>query len=92
MVPLRDRERGAARDRSLPGRGDRAHDYADGASTSGGGMSQGIILLLVLAAIVAYVITRTRRRIGLLVTGKTWVAIMTGFVIIVLAAWAATAK
>ncbi len=55
-------------------------------------MSQGLILLLVLAAIVAYVITRTRRRMGLLVTGKTWIAIMTGFVIIVLAAWAATAK
>jgi hypothetical protein len=55
-------------------------------------MSQGIILLLVLAAIVAYVVTRTRRRMGLLVTGKTWVAIMTGFVIIVLVTWAATSK
>jgi hypothetical protein len=55
-------------------------------------MSQGIILLLVIAAIVAYVITRTRRRMGLLVTGKTWAFIMTAFVIIVLAAWAATTK
>jgi hypothetical protein len=55
-------------------------------------MSQGIILLLVLAAIVAYVVTRTRRRMGLLVTAKTWVAIMTGFVIIVLVTWAATSK
>ncbi|HXW43388.1 MAG TPA: hypothetical protein VEL03_01275 [Streptosporangiaceae bacterium] len=55
-------------------------------------MSQGIILLLVLAAIVAYVITRTRRRMGLLVTGKTWMAIMAGFVIIVLAMWAATTR
>jgi len=55
-------------------------------------MSQGIILLLVLAAIVAYVITRTRRRMGLLVTGKTWMAIMAGFVIIVLAMWATTTR
>jgi hypothetical protein len=47
-------------------------------------MAQGIILLLVLAAIVAYVITRTRRRMGLIVTGKTWLYVMTGFAIIVL--------
>ncbi len=53
-------------------------------------MSQGIILLLVLAAIVAYVITRTRRRMGLLVTGRTWIAVMAGFVVVVLAVWAAT--
>jgi hypothetical protein len=53
-------------------------------------VTNGIILLLVLALIVAYVITRTRRRMGLIVTGKTWIAIMTGFVIIVLAAWAAS--
>jgi len=55
-------------------------------------MSQGFILLLVLAAIVGYVVTRTRRRMGLVVTGKTWLAIMTGFVIIVLASWAATTR
>ena len=55
-------------------------------------MSQGIILLLVLAAIVAYVVARTRRRMGLLVTGKTWLGVMVAFVIIVLALWAATAK
>jgi hypothetical protein len=52
-------------------------------------MSQGIILLLVLAAIVAYVVTRTRRRMGMLVTGKTWIFAMTGFVVVVLAMWAA---
>jgi fumarate reductase subunit D len=55
-------------------------------------MSQGIILLVVLAAIVAYVVTRTRRRMGLLVTAKTWVTIMVGFVIVVLAMWAATTR
>jgi hypothetical protein len=51
---------------------------------------QGIILLLVLAGIVAYVVVRTRRRMGMIVTGRTWIAVMTGFVIVVLALWAAT--
>jgi hypothetical protein len=57
-------------------------------STSGGGMDQGIILLLVIAAIVTYVVARTRRRMGLIVTGKTWLYVMTGFVIVVLVMWA----
>lgn len=51
-------------------------------------MGQGIILLLFLALIVAYVVARTRRRMGLLVTGKTWIMVMTGVVIVVLALWA----
>jgi hypothetical protein len=51
-------------------------------------MDQGIILLLVIAAIVTYVVTRTRRRMGLIVTGKTWLWMMTGFVIVVLLMWA----
>jgi hypothetical protein len=55
-------------------------------------MSQGIILLVVLAAIVAYVVVRTRRRMGLLVRGKTWVTVMAGFVIVVLAMWAASTR
>ena len=33
-------------------------------------MSQGVILLVVIALIIAYVVTRTRRRMGLLVTGQ----------------------
>jgi hypothetical protein len=41
---------------------------------------------------VAYVVTRTRRRMGLLVTSKTWVTVMVGFVIVVLAMWAATTR
>jgi hypothetical protein len=53
-------------------------------------MTQGLILLLVLAAIVAYVVVRTRRRMGLLVTGKTWLTVMAGFAIIVLVMWAAS--
>ena len=55
-------------------------------------MSKGIILLLVLAFIVAYVVARTRRRMGLLVTGKTWLTVMAGFVVVVLTMWAATTR
>jgi hypothetical protein len=51
-------------------------------------MSQGIILLLFVALIVAYVVTRTRRRMGLLVTGKTWIVIVACVAIGVLALWA----
>jgi hypothetical protein len=50
-------------------------------------MSQGIVLLLVVAGIVAYVVARTRRRMGLLVTGRTWLAVMACCVIVVLALW-----
>jgi hypothetical protein len=53
-----------------------------------GGMSQGIILLLLIAAIVGYVVTRTRRRMGMLVTARTWYVVMVGFAIVVLAMWA----
>lgn len=51
-------------------------------------MSQGMVLLLFIAVVVAYVVTRTRRRMGMLVTGKTWIVIVTGVVIAVLALWA----
>jgi hypothetical protein len=51
-------------------------------------MSQGLILLVVIALIIAYVVARTRRRMGLLVTGKTWLAVMLGVVIVALALWA----
>ena len=51
-------------------------------------MSQGVVLLLFVALIVAYVATRTRRRMGLLVTGKTWLVIVTCVVVGVLALWA----
>ncbi len=55
-------------------------------------MGQAIILLLVLAAIVAYVVARTRRRMGLIVTGKTWLWVMTGFVVIVLLMYEISAR
>ncbi len=51
-------------------------------------MSQGVILLVVIALIIAYVVARTRRRMGLLVTGKTWLAVMLGVIIVALALWA----
>jgi hypothetical protein len=51
-------------------------------------VSQGVILLVVIALIITYVVVRTRRRLGLLVTGKTWLTIMIAVIIGVLALWA----
>ena len=51
-------------------------------------MSQAFILLVVIALIITYVAVRTRRRMGLLVTGKTWLAVMLGVIIVALALWA----
>ena len=39
-------------------------------------MGQGIVLLVMIALIITYVVTRTRRRMGMLVTGKTWLVVM----------------
>lgn len=50
--------------------------------------SSGVVLLVVIALIVAYVVARTRRRMGLLVTGRTWILVMVGVVVAVLALWA----
>ena len=52
----------------------------------------GITLLVVIALIVAYVVARTRRRMGLLVTGRTWVIVMVGVVIAALALWATQSR
>lgn len=52
----------------------------------------GIVLLLVLAAVVAYVVARTRRRMGMVVTGSTWLAVMVGIVIVVLILWATSTR
>ena len=51
-------------------------------------MSQGLILLVLIALIITYVVARTRRLMGLLVTGKTWLAVMLGVIIVALALWA----
>jgi hypothetical protein len=55
-------------------------------------MSQGIVLLLVLAAIVGYVVARTRRRMGMIVTGRAWLAVMVAFIAVVLALWATSTR
>jgi hypothetical protein len=51
-------------------------------------MGQGVVLLVVIALIIAYLVTRTRRRMGFLVTPKTWLVVMIAVVIGVLALWA----
>ena len=51
-------------------------------------MSQGVILLLMIALIITYVVARTRRRLGLLVTAKTWLVVMVAVIIGILALWA----
>jgi hypothetical protein len=51
-------------------------------------MAQGIVLLVFLALIIAYVIARTRRRMGLLVTARTWFIVIVCVVVGVLALWA----
>ena len=51
-------------------------------------MSQGVILLVMIALIITYVVARTRRRLGLLVTTKTWLVVMIAVIIGILALWA----
>lgn len=52
----------------------------------------GITLLVVIALIVGYVVARTRRRMGLLVTGRTWIIVIAGVVIAALALWATQSR
>lgn len=51
-------------------------------------MGQGAILLVVIAVIVAYVVARTRRRLGLAVTGRTWLYVVVAVMVGILALWA----
>jgi hypothetical protein len=51
-------------------------------------MTEGLILLGFLAVLVALFVVRTRRRLGLASTGKTWAVIIAVFVIFVLGLWA----
>jgi hypothetical protein len=51
-------------------------------------MSQGVILLIIIALIITYVVTRTRRRMGLLVTGRTWLYVAVAAMLVILALWA----
>ena len=51
-------------------------------------MTEGLILLGFLAVLVALFVVRTRRRLGLASTGKTWAVIIAVFVVFVLGLWA----
>jgi hypothetical protein len=51
-------------------------------------MTTGLILLGFLAVLVAFFLTRMRRRLGLGVTGRTWAVIIAAFAIVVLGLWA----
>ncbi len=50
-------------------------------------MINGLVLAVLIAAILAYVVARAGRRMGLL-THKSWIAVMTVFVLALLALWA----
>jgi hypothetical protein len=51
-------------------------------------MTTGLILLAFLAVLVAFFLTRMRRRLGLGVTGGTWIVIIAVFALVVLGLWA----
>ena len=51
-------------------------------------MASGLILLGFIGVLVGFGITRMRRRLGLGVTGGTWVAVITGVIVLGLALWA----
>lgn len=53
-------------------------------------MTNGLILLVFLAALVAFGWTRLRRRAGLGAGGKTFLTVMVVFILAVLALWAYT--
>jgi hypothetical protein len=53
-------------------------------------VAQGVILLVLIAAFFALLATRLRRRMGMGVTGKHWIIVMTGVVVILLALWDAS--
>ena len=51
-------------------------------------MTSGLILLAFIGALVGFGVTRMRRRLGLGVTAGTWVAVITGVIVLGLALWA----
>jgi hypothetical protein len=52
----------------------------------------GLILLVFLGILCALFLTRTRRRMGLGSSGKLWITVIVGFVLIMLVAWVAQQK
>jgi hypothetical protein len=61
--------------------------YAEEWSTLEADMINGLVLAVLIAAILTYVVARAGRRMGLL-TNKSWIAVMTVFVIALLGLWA----
>jgi high-affinity Fe2+/Pb2+ permease len=55
-------------------------------------VTSGLILLLLIGVLIGFGITRVRRRMGLGVTGTTWLSIIAGVVIIGLLLWVTSAK
>jgi hypothetical protein len=53
-------------------------------------MMTGVILAVFIGCGVAWLVTRGRRRLGLPVTGKTWIAVIVGFVVLMALAYGAT--
>jgi hypothetical protein len=52
-------------------------------------LGTGLILLLLLAVLFTFAVTKVRGRMGLGSTQKTWIAVIVGFVIIVLVIYVA---
>ena len=52
-------------------------------------MASGLILLLFLAVLCAFFVHQVRRRMGLGVSGRIWMLVIVGFVLIVLTVWVA---
>lgn len=62
---------------------------ATGTRSSEAGMTDGIILLVLIAALVAFGVTRARRRLGMGgSTGRTWIIIMTAVILALAALYA----
>ena len=74
---------------SLPVADPAAPQPAMGTRASEAGMTDGIILLVLIAAIIAFGVTRGRRRLGMgSATGRTWIIIMGAVILALLALWA----
>jgi hypothetical protein len=55
-------------------------------------MTTGLILLGFLAVLVAFFLTRMRRRLGLATTSRTWAVIIAVFVVVVLGLWTSSQR
>lgn len=52
-------------------------------------MASGLILLVFLGVLCAFLVHRTRRRMGLGFSRNVWVTVIVAFVLVVLVAWVA---